>query len=114
MSLNVESLLIDGKTRDWEPVGEGIKRQLLGYDDNLMLVRVSLGKNAVGPPHKHPHTQVGYVESGKFKIQVGDDTKVLEAGDSFYVPPNVVHSAVALEGGCLLDIFTPARKEFIK
>jgi quercetin dioxygenase-like cupin family protein len=35
------------------------------------------------------------------------------AGDCWFVPPGVPHGAVAIEAGSLIDVFTPARAEFI-
>ena len=40
-------------------------------------------------------------------------TERLRQGDSFLVPPNAVHGAVALEAGVLLDVFTPMRDDFV-
>ena len=37
-----------------------------------------------------------------------------EAGDSFLVPPDAVHGAVAVEAGVLVDVFTPMREDFVK
>ena len=34
-------------------------------------------------------------------------------GDSFLVPPDAVHGAVAVEAGVLVDVFTPMRDDFV-
>ncbi len=96
-----------------ETVGQGLKRQLLGYNNELMAVRAIFEKGAVGELHKHPHSQVAYVESGRFDVTVGDETKTLVAGDSFYVAPETMHGAVCLEAGCLIDMFSPVREDFL-
>ena len=31
---------IKGEDVDWEVVGEGLKRKIMGYDDKIMLVKV--------------------------------------------------------------------------
>ena len=41
----------------WESAGEGIVRQIMGYNDNLMMVKVKFETGAIGTPHTHPHTQ---------------------------------------------------------
>ncbi|HCX11790.1 MAG TPA: cupin domain-containing protein, partial [Hyphomonas sp.] len=46
---------------DAEDIGNGMRRKILGYDNNLMLVKVWFEKGAVGPVHAHPHTQTAYV-----------------------------------------------------
>ena len=48
----------------WESAGEGIVRQIMGYNDNLMMVKVKFETGAIGTPHTHPHTQTTYVASG--------------------------------------------------
>jgi quercetin dioxygenase-like cupin family protein len=103
------------RSRDvvWERPDEGIRRQILAYDGGLMLVRVLFEKGAVGQPHAHPHRQATYVESGAFEVEIGGEKAVLRAGDGFFVPPDALHGAVALEDGCLIDVFTPARGAFL-
>lgn len=103
-----------GKEIAWETVGEGVKRQILGYDDTLMLVNVKFEEGGIGVMHKHYHAQVTYVQSGKFKVTIGDETRILEGGDSFYIPPNVMHGAVCLEEGYLIDTFSPIREDFME
>jgi quercetin dioxygenase-like cupin family protein len=37
----------------------------------------------------------------------------MAAGDCWFVPPGVRHGAKAIEGGSLIDVFTPARLDFL-
>ncbi len=97
----------------WEAPDPGITRQVLGYDGALMLVRVVFEKGAVGTPHAHPHRQVSYVVRGVFEVTIDGETETLREGDSFFVAPDLVHGAVALEAGELLDVFAPARETFV-
>ena len=92
----------------------GMTRQLLGFDPTLMVARVTFEEGAVGEIHDHPHSQVTYVESGSFEVTIGDETRTLKGGDSFYVPPDVSHGAVCTEPGVLLDVFSPAREDFLE
>ncbi|HUC80584.1 MAG TPA: cupin domain-containing protein [Flavisolibacter sp.] len=97
----------------WEDAGEGIRRQALGFSDELMLVKVAFEKGAIGALHQHPHTQASYVESGLFELEIGGEKKVLKAGDGYFVPPNVIHGCTCLEAGVLIDCFTPHREDFV-
>lgn len=54
------------KETPWETVGNGVSRQIMAYNDDLMLVKVKFEKGAKGDPHTHPHTQATYVAEGKF------------------------------------------------
>lgn len=97
-----------------EDVAQGVRRQILGYDSKLMLVRVYFDKGGIGEPHAHPHQQVSYVEKGKFEVEIAGEKEILEAGDCFVVPENVRHGAVCLEEGILIDTFSPAREDFLE
>lgn len=98
----------------WDTIGPGLTRQILGYGPDLMLVRVEFEKGAVGVMHHHPHRQVSYVVAGSFEVTVNGEKRVLRTGDCFYVAADLVHGAVALEKGTLVDVFTPAREDFLK
>lgn len=91
----------------------GVTRQILGYDAELMMVRVAFRAGAVGAPHAHPHRQVTYIEHGRFEATVDDATTVVGPGDCYFVPPDTRHGVVALEDGALIDVFAPARKDFV-
>jgi len=98
----------------WEDVGNGVTRQIYGYDDRVMLVKAKFVKGGVGSLHQHPHSQVTYVESGVFEMTIGDEKKIIRKGDGYYVPPNIIHGCVCLEAGMLIDAFTPCREDFLK
>lgn len=98
----------------WERVDQGITRQITGFNDNLMMVKVKFDKGAIGYEHDHFHSQSTYVASGKFKISIDGQSKVLEAGDAFFVNPNLKHGAECLEAGILIDVFNPVRNEFLR
>jgi quercetin dioxygenase-like cupin family protein len=98
----------------WEDVGNGITRQIFGYDDRVMLVKAKFEKGGVGSLHQHPHSQATYVDSGVFEMTIGDVKKIIRKGDGYYVPPNVLHGCVCLEAGMLIDVFSPHREDFLK
>jgi len=98
----------------WENAAEGIKRQVFGYDDKIMLVKAKFEKDAVGTLHQHPHSQVTYVDSGVFEMTIGNEKKTIRKGDGYYVPPDTIHGCVCLEPGMLIDVFSPLREDFLK
>ena len=101
-----------GEDIAWEKVGEGMYRQIMGYDDKILMARVKFDKGGIGAVHEHHHSQVTYVVSGEFEVKIGEEKKILKAGDSFYIPPHVYHGAVCLEAGELIDVFSPIREDF--
>ena len=98
----------------WENAGPGIQRQVFGYDDKIMLVKVKFEKGAVGSLHQHFHSQATYVESGVFELTIGEEKKILKKGDGYYVPPNVIHGCICIEPGVLIDVFSPLREDFLQ
>jgi quercetin dioxygenase-like cupin family protein len=95
-----------------EKLNEKITRKL-AVGKNEMIGRLHLEKGAVVPPHKHVAEQITMVMSGALKFTIdGKDTTVL-AGEVFIIPPNVVHSAVALEESDDLDAFSPLRVDWL-
>ncbi len=96
-----------------ESGGEGIRRQILGYDESLMLVRNTFTEGAVAYIHSHEHVQVAYVESGEFDVVIGGAEKRLGPGDCFFVDSNIEHGAVCRKAGVLIDVFNPAREDFL-
>lgn len=104
---------IEDSSMEWEVTAPGMKRKIMAYDERVMLVKVAFEKGAVGTLHHHMHTQVSYVASGEFEVEVNGEKKRLKAGDTFFVEPHLVHGAVCLEAGELIDIFSPMREDFI-
>ncbi|TWU38889.1 Cupin domain protein [Novipirellula aureliae] len=93
---------------------EYVTRKVLLHQDSMMLVEFTFKKGGIGQPHSHEeHEQVGYIAEGVFEVTVGDQTKTLSRGDSYYAAKNEVHGVVALEDGIIIDAFTPIRKDFL-
>ena len=91
------------KEMGWENPGPGIRRQIMGYDGQLMMVKVDFEKGAVGTIHEHY----------QFELTIGDEKKILVAGDGYYVAPDEPHGCVCLEAGILIDTFSPVRADFL-
>lgn len=102
-----------GDDIEWEDLGAGLKRKIMGYDDKVMLVNVHFEEGAVGDMHSHYHSQVTYIVSGEFEFTVDGEIKLVKAGDGLYIPPNVMHGTVCKKSGILIDVFTPIREDFM-
>lgn len=98
----------------WEILGEGVRRQILGYDEKNMMVKVEFQAGAIGYVHNHPHVQTTYVARGVFEFRIGEETKVVKTGDGLYMEPNVLHGVKCIEEGFLIETFTPYREDFLK
>ena len=85
-----------------------------------MFKGVSLESLAVG--EKSMVTKMNYVKgnfvvSGEYRLKVElpehpIDT-VLRAGDSYAIPEGVPHSFEVVEGGEVVDVFTPQREDYL-
>lgn len=96
-----------------EYVDEGIQRQMLGFNEDLMMVKAIFEKGSVGYVHQHVHSQTTYVDSGEFEVTIGDEVQKVSAGDSFFIEPNIPHGAVCIQAGVLVDVFSPCREDFL-
>lgn len=108
-----KTFVIESET-PWIDLGGGVKRQIMGYDGQLMLVKVKFEKGAIGTMHEHFHSQSTMVVSGVFEFTVGDETMIVKAGDGIYMEPDVLHGCTCIEEGVLIDTFSPMREDFIK
>ncbi|QJX48002.1 cupin domain-containing protein [Hymenobacter taeanensis] len=113
MAASADQHFLTNESQQWETVGEGVRRSLLAYGPDLMLVKVAFETGAVGAPHRHVHAQITYVESGVFRCLVGEEERVLRAGEGFHAPSNLWHGVVCEEAGVLLDSFSPMREDFV-
>jgi quercetin dioxygenase-like cupin family protein len=98
----------------WEEVDTGVRRRMLGFDHDLMMVQVQFEQGSIGYVHQHPHRQVTFIAEGVFEVSIGVEKRTLRAGDCFFVPPDIPHGVVAREQGSLVDVFSPAREDFVR
>ncbi len=102
-----------GKDIKVEQVADGLHRQIMGYNNQIMMVRVTFEEGSEGYVHDHYHSQTSYIESGEFEVNVNGVIKTLGPGDAFFIPPNVSHGAVCKKAGVLIDVFSPVREDFL-
>jgi len=95
-----------------EKMNEKISRKL-AVGQNEMIGRLHLAKGAVVPPHKHLAEQITMVMRGSLKFTIGAKDYIVKAGEVLIIPPNVVHSAVALEECDDIDAFSPLRLDWL-
>jgi quercetin dioxygenase-like cupin family protein len=103
---------------DWDQVPEEelsplIKRQVIHTPD-MTLLRVQFKRGAFVPAHAHVHQQISMVMSGRLRIEVEGVETVLTPGSVLVIPSNANHLAEALEDTVDIDIFSPARTDWLK
>lgn len=96
-----------------EDFGDGKRRRILSYNEEMMLVEVTFDQGGIGAAHSHPHRQISYVQSGLFVFACEGKEHSVGPGDSLLFEANVVHSVKCIEEGVVLDFFTPCRQDFL-
>jgi len=91
---------------------EGMQRQVLAFNRELMLVRHHLAQGWKGTRHQHPHHQLVYVVRGRILFDGDGKSVELRAGDSLVVAGKIEHQATALDDSEVLDVFTPYREDY--
>ncbi len=87
------------------------RKRVIG--ENMMLSHITLAKGCHVPSHSHANEQFAVILSGRLKFGLGapgtsDYREVtVSAGEVLHLPPNLPHSAHALEDTLALDIFSP-------
>jgi len=101
---------------------EGVSFDRLASNERVMVTKMKFAQSDDVPFHEHRQTQAGYVISGRYRFRtrgaaeagVGDDVDgELGPGDSYVVPGGVEHAITVIESGEVIDVFTPAREEFL-
>lgn len=83
------------------------------FGQHLMLSYLEMDDGAEVPLHHHPHEQGGMLLTGTVQLTIGEETRIVEAGAMFIIPPNVPHRAVAVNGpATVLDVFSPVREDY--
>ena len=91
----------------------GILRKTLAYSEQFMICEIHLTKGAQLPSHSHVHEQSSNIISGSVRYTVGDETHEVHGGDSVLIPGNVPHKITVLEDMKVIDVFAPAREDFL-
>ena len=92
----------------------GIERQMV-VGENIMICRFKFVPFLVTPAHRHPHEQMTFVMQGKVNFIIGEEEKIVSAGDVLHFPSNTWHGATMLdEEVVLIDIFSPIREDFLQ
>ena len=83
--------------------------------ERMTLAAVDLEPGAVVAEHHHENEQLGFVIQGTLTFTIGGEKRELCAGDTYSIPSNVPHDAVAGPEGCtVVDVFAPIRSDWEK
>src|SRR5690242_12707207 len=99
-----------------ERVGPLIERRYVS-GVHLTLAQFFLAKGCLVPTHEHDSEQFVNVVAGKLRLRLGEggnEVADVAAGEVLMIPPNLPHSAEALEDTIVFDAFSPTRRDWLE
>ena len=90
------------------------RRMITG--DRRMIAHIYLKKGTVVPRHAHENEQITYILEGALRFHLGatgSQEVTVHAGEVLTIPPNLPHTAEALEDTLDVDIFDPPRQDWL-
>jgi len=94
------------------PIWNGILARVVEGAEMTFAV-VELEPHAVAALHQHSNEQIGLVLRGAMTFKIGNESRVLKAGDTYEIRGNVPHEATAgPEGAVVIDVFAPIRADW--
>ena len=100
-------------TAESRQLAEGVELTTLVYGEKTLMSQFKIAKGSRVPAHSHPHEQTGIMISGRLRFNVDGEIFEAETGDSWCLPGGVEHSAEALEGSVIVEVFSPVREDYL-
>ena len=95
-----------------EVLAPGITRQVI-HGTQTTFSRWQLSAGSSVPLHHHVNEQMTWIISGRAEVLSGGKIHELRAGEIMVFAPNVEHAFTILEDTVAIDIFSPARQDWI-
>ena len=91
----------------------GIRQKTLVFGERTLMTEFLLERDSVLPNHAHPYEQTGYLVKGHIVLKLGEREHDIRPGDSWNIPMNVIHGARVLEDSVAIEVFSPAREDYL-
>jgi quercetin dioxygenase-like cupin family protein len=92
----------------------GIGIRTLVHGEKSLMSKFLLKAGSELPIHGHPYEQAGYLIRGRLRLFIGGEVGEAGPGDSWCIASDVPHRAEVLEDSEALEIFSPAREDYLK
>lgn len=103
-----------GSPTGYREVLDQIHQKTLVHGEKTLMAEFRLDKGASLPRHSHPHEQTGYLVTGHLELTIGATTHQVRPGDSWCIPGDLAHHAVALEDSLAIEVFSPVRVDYLE
>lgn len=100
----------DGQGRE---LLKGIRLVTRCWGEKTLMGEFHIKAGSQLPDHSHPHEQTGYLVSGRLDLTIDGTCHELSSGDTWCIPGDVSHSAVAVSDVVALEVFTPVREDYL-
>ena len=104
---------MSAKENPWIELAPGIRRRTVTHGETMYQMIAELKGGSIMPSHQHPQEQIIHILSGRMKVNLENDSRILGPGESHYLASNVPHGVETLEDTRVLDTFSPPRHEYI-
>ena len=105
--------MVTKKEEAKQRVFKGVSLDSLAVGEKTIVCKMNYVVGNFATEHRHPHEQSGYVISGTYLMTVDGREYELQPGDSYAIPGNIPHSFKVIEGGEVIDVFTPIREDYL-
>jgi len=83
------------------------------HGEHLTLAIVEVAAGAKLPEHSHANEQFGMLIEGSVVFRVGEESRIVQAGGIWRIPPNTPHTITGGDrGAVVVDIFSPPRHDW--
>ena len=96
-----------------EDLSASVARRVI-HSERMTTARIRLKKGAVVPRHSHENEQISHVLEGSVLFQFDDREITARAGDLVEIASHEPHRVEALEDSLAMDVFQPARQDWIQ
>jgi quercetin dioxygenase-like cupin family protein len=93
-------------------LAKGVRARIINCD-SMSVSYVTLDAGVDMPVHNHVNEQVVNVIEGEMELTVDGKPRVLKPGVVEVLPPDVPHGARAITDCRVIDVFHPARQDWI-
>jgi mannose-6-phosphate isomerase-like protein (cupin superfamily) len=87
-------------------------RVVLATGCDLEVTRLNYRLNDGTTPHSHDCEQVGWVESGHFRLTLDGKVTLHGAGSAYVVPARTIHTFEVLDAGIVYIVTSPKQRTF--
>jgi quercetin dioxygenase-like cupin family protein len=97
---------------DLQRIWDGVHGRVV-HGEQITLGVIELDPGSVVPEHRHENEQLGICLSGSLVFRVGEESRELDAGNTWSIPADVPHQVhVGPKGAVVIDVFVPPRSDW--